>query len=114
MAMSTCSVRWRAGSPTSAPLGMYARVAPRKARYSQVRRIVIAENEPMIRATISEYLNDEGFEVVLATNGAEALQYARKTPPDVAVIDVMMPAWVAERCWSAGRKKPCYRRFRSS
>ena len=45
----------------------------------------------LIRDVIVEYLQEEGFDTLAACDGAEALQLARAQPPDVAVIDVMMP-----------------------
>jgi len=55
------------------------------------RRVLVAEDDRAIQSVVSEYLRDEGFEVDIANNGAEALLRARQTPPDMAVVDVCMP-----------------------
>ncbi|MEM7340007.1 MAG: response regulator [Actinomycetota bacterium] len=55
-------------------------------------RVVIAEDEPLIRLDITESLSEEGYEVVgEASNGAEAVQLVRDTSADVVILDVMMP-----------------------
>src|SRR6185437_5314786 len=60
------------------------------------RRVLVAEDENTIRRILAEYLRGEGFDVELAPNGLEALQLARHTPPDVLVVDRMMPLMDAE------------------
>jgi DNA-binding response OmpR family regulator len=54
-------------------------------------RVLIAEDEQGTLALMAETLADEGFDVVRARDGAEALRSARETPPDIALLDVMMP-----------------------
>ena len=55
------------------------------------RRVLVAEDDRELRATISEYLQGEGFDVVAAQNGAEAMAAARAERPDVLVLDLNMP-----------------------
>ena len=55
-------------------------------------RIVIAEDSAVIRAGLTEILNDRGHEVVAAVGDAVALLQAVEThDPDVAIVDVRMP-----------------------
>ena len=54
-------------------------------------RILIADDDEDIRAYLEVTLQLAGFEVLLATDGAEALRLARSEHPDVVVLDVMMP-----------------------
>lgn len=55
-------------------------------------RVVIAEDEALIRLDLKECLVEEGYEVVgEAGDGAEALDLIRDLKPDVAILDVMMP-----------------------
>ncbi|MHB8060490.1 MAG: response regulator [Gaiellaceae bacterium] len=55
-------------------------------------RILIAEDESIIRLDLREMLARAGYEVCAeASNGAEAVRLAQETEPDVAVLDVRMP-----------------------
>ena len=56
------------------------------------RRVVVAEDESLIRMDIVEILNDNGFEVVgEAGDGETAVQLATELKPDLVVMDVKMP-----------------------
>ena len=56
------------------------------------RKVVVAEDEALIRMDIVEALNDSGYDVVgQAANGDEAVDHARELKPDVVVMDVKMP-----------------------
>ncbi len=54
-------------------------------------RILIAEDDPKQADLIRLYLEREGFAVVVARDGREALEQARRRRPDLIVLDVMMP-----------------------
>lgn len=55
-------------------------------------RVVLAEDEALIRLDLRESLVEVGYEVVgEASDGAEALALVRETNPDVVILDVMMP-----------------------
>ena len=53
--------------------------------------ILIAEDNPEIRALLRLYLEGEGLRVLEAEDGDEALAKARAQSPDLAILDVMMP-----------------------
>jgi AmiR/NasT family two-component response regulator len=56
------------------------------------RRVVVAEDEALIRLDIVESLKDVGYDVVgEAANGQEAIDAAQKYKPDVVIMDVKMP-----------------------
>jgi len=46
---------------------------------------------PRFQRLLCDYLRDEGLEVLAANNGAGALHQAHTAPPDVAIVDAMMP-----------------------
>jgi DNA-binding response OmpR family regulator len=54
-------------------------------------RILVADDDPIIRRLIEINLGLEGFEVVAATGGEDALTKARDGSPDLILLDVMMP-----------------------
>jgi DNA-binding NtrC family response regulator len=53
--------------------------------------ILIVDDEPLIRATLAEYLEQEGFQVTATATGEEALSRARERRFDVALCDVQLP-----------------------
>src|ERR1700741_1269466 len=55
------------------------------------RKVLIADDEPDILEILKYNLSNEGYEVVTAKDGDEALEKARRTQPDLVVLDVMMP-----------------------
>ena len=56
------------------------------------KRILIAEDDPVSRRLLEVFLAKWGFEVVVATNGTDALQFLeRMDAPRLAVLDWMMP-----------------------
>jgi response regulator NasT len=58
----------------------------------RTKRILIAEDETLIRMDLAEMLRESGYEVVgEATNGEEAISLANELKPDLAILDVKMP-----------------------
>ncbi|HVM25393.1 MAG TPA: response regulator [Candidatus Limnocylindrales bacterium] len=54
-------------------------------------RILVVDDEPAIRDTVSAMLEIEGYEVDMAANGADALEAVELALPDVIVLDMRMP-----------------------
>ena len=54
-------------------------------------RLLLVDDEPGLRAAVSAYLEDEGFQVTTANDGEEGWQKAQELLPDVVISDVMMP-----------------------
>ncbi len=54
-------------------------------------RILVAEDEKDIRELIAFTLRFAGFDVLLASNGAEAVEVAEAERPDLVILDVRMP-----------------------
>jgi len=66
------------------------------------RRVVIADDEALIRMDLKEMLQEEGYEVVgEAGDGEEACRLAQELRPDLVVLDVKMP--VLDGISAAGR-----------
>ena len=55
------------------------------------QRILIVDDEPNIVISLEFLLRREGYEVVVAQDGVEALAQVRAERPDMAILDVMMP-----------------------
>lgn len=58
---------------------------------SIVKKILIADDEPDILEIIQYNLQTEGYEVITAKNGDEAIEQAKKHEPDLIILDIMMP-----------------------
>ena len=54
-------------------------------------KILIAEDEPALRENLQWMLEMEGYEVLCASDGREALRLAGEAQPDLVITDVMMP-----------------------
>ena len=57
---------------------------------STVKKILIADDEPDILEILSFNLEAEGYEIVTAKNGNEALDKAKQHMPDLIILDVMI------------------------
>jgi len=55
------------------------------------KKVLIADDEPNIVISLEFLLRREGFEVLVAVDGEEALAAAREHKPDLVLLDVMMP-----------------------
>lgn len=55
------------------------------------QRILIVDDEPFILRSLLFILKREGYEVLTATDGEEALTKAREAQPQIVFLDVMMP-----------------------
>jgi CheY-like chemotaxis protein len=58
---------------------------------ARARRILVVDDEPIIRMILADSLADAGYSVVAARNGAEALDRDEQLPSDVVLLDLLMP-----------------------
>jgi DNA-binding response OmpR family regulator len=68
-------------------------------------RILLVEDDAMLRDALGEVLVDEGYDVRLAAHGAEALDELDGFVPDVIVLDLMMPVMDAFAFRAAQRER---------
>jgi two-component system response regulator ResD len=54
-------------------------------------RVLVVDDEPIVRDVLARYLTREGFEVELACDGEAALEVAESRCPDLIVLDLMLP-----------------------
>jgi DNA-binding response OmpR family regulator len=65
-------------------------VAPPEPAPAQ-RRVLIVDDEASIREVLGQYLALEGFAVQWAADGIEALRAIQNAPPDLVILDLMLP-----------------------
>ena len=58
---------------------------------SGARRVLVADADPAIRLMCSTWLTLDGYDVIEAANGQEALELARTEAPDLVLLDLSMP-----------------------
>lgn len=58
---------------------------------TDTEKILVVDDEPMVREVVAAYLQREGFQVDEATTGKDALSCIEKSRPDLVVLDVMLP-----------------------
>jgi DNA-binding response OmpR family regulator len=56
-----------------------------------MRRVLVVDDEPHIRAVLRGYLEADGFAVVEAGDGEAAVLAVRESAPDVVLLDIMLP-----------------------
>lgn len=54
-------------------------------------KMLLVDDEPDILELLKYNLGKEGYEILLASNGVEALEIAKKEVPDIIILDIMMP-----------------------
>ncbi len=67
---------WHASAPVGIKIG---------------KRVLVVDDDASIRELLSTVLEDDGYEVVPAANGEDALAVCARWRPDVIVLDLMMP-----------------------
>lgn len=55
------------------------------------RRVLVVDDEASVREVLAQYLQLEGYQVLVAADGPEALRLAETRPPDLVVLDLMLP-----------------------
>ena len=55
------------------------------------KTIMVVDDEKRLVSVVEAYLSQEGFHIVTASNGREALILARQEKPDLIILDIMMP-----------------------
>jgi len=53
--------------------------------------ILVVDDQSSVRQLLQEYLTEQGFRVLTATDGQNAIYAARHDPPDLILLDIMMP-----------------------
>lgn len=75
----------------NAVLESSAAAAPSTTARPAKEKILLVDDEPAIRHVLTRFLGGEGYSVLSATNGVEALQMASHTDFDLVLLDLNMP-----------------------
>jgi two-component system cell cycle sensor histidine kinase/response regulator CckA len=97
-ARGACEVSPLAPSPSASSVSTPAHASMHASLHASMQptgarrgTILLADDEPQLRATVSELLRAIGFDVVEASDGVEAVACYERQRPDVAVLDMTMP-----------------------
>jgi DNA-binding response OmpR family regulator len=71
-------------------------------------RVLVVDDEPMVRETLGQVLSEEGYVVDLAVDGETALERVHATRPDAILLDLMMPGMNGRQFLQALRDEPAY------
>jgi DNA-binding response OmpR family regulator len=71
-------------------------------------RVLVVDDEPMVRETLGQVLSDEGYVVDLAIDGETALDRVHAARPDAILLDLMMPGMNGRQFLQALREDPAY------
>lgn len=70
------------------------------------KSVLVVEDHSSVRALLRVILEGEGYRVVEASDGHEALEVAEARTPDLIMLDLMMPEFDGERVIDELQKKP--------
>jgi DNA-binding response OmpR family regulator len=55
------------------------------------KKILIVEDDAVMREAVGEYMKEEGFEIVYASDGEEGVNLAKEKIPDLILLDIILP-----------------------
>lgn len=73
------------------------------------RTVIYIEDEPAVQRLVSFWLEDAGFRVLLAGDGAAGLELVRTERPDLVVTDALMPVMTGDQLVEALQDDPALR-----
>ncbi|MBX3155104.1 MAG: response regulator [Deltaproteobacteria bacterium] len=71
-------------------------------------RVLVVDDDPMVRETLGQVLSDEGYVVDLAVDGESALERVHAARPDAILLDLMMPGMNGRQFLEALRGMPAH------
>jgi DNA-binding response OmpR family regulator len=66
-------------------------LANRKENMEEGKTILLVDDDLTLREMYEERMKAEGFSIIQATNGEEAIKKARESKPNIILLDIMMP-----------------------
>ena len=58
-----------------------------------MEKILVADDEQLMRQLVVDFLKPEGYEIIQASDGKQALELYNEHHPDLVLLDVMMPGY---------------------
>ncbi|MFP2928362.1 response regulator [Pyxidicoccus sp. 3LG] len=81
-------------------------MTPHNAQHAGAPVVLVVDDDPDILEALSEILEAEGFEIRRARNGKEALERLEPDPPNLILLDLMMPVMDGWEFAQRMRQKP--------
>ena len=75
---------------------------------NQSAKILVVDDEPVIKDSIAEILRIHGYQVLTASNGIEGLEVIRQEIPELIISDIMMPEMNGYQFYQRVRSNPEY------
>ena len=60
--------------------------------------VLVVDDEPIVREVVVRYLEREGYRTLEAADGERARELLERDPPNLVVLDVMLPGTTGSRC----------------
>jgi CheY-like chemotaxis protein len=76
---------------------------------SNMKTVLVVDDEPVLRAIVREILHEEGYAVIEAPDGRVMLEMMAKERPDLVLMDVMMPGIDGREAYRQLRLHPEHR-----
>ena len=73
---------------------------------TNVKTILVVDDEPVLRAIVREILHEEGYAVIEAADGRVMLEIMARERPDLVLMDVMMPGVDGRDAYRQLRSRP--------
>jgi PAS domain S-box-containing protein len=88
---STFTIELPDHAPNTASISLTDRRTAKHDRSGRSLTVLVVDDDPAVHDVLSATLGKEGYNVLHAADGAEALEVMRKMRPDIVTLDVMMP-----------------------
>jgi CheY-like chemotaxis protein len=76
---------------------------------SNVKTVLVVDDEPVLRTIVREILHEEGYAVIEAADGRVMLEIMARERPDLVLMDVMMPGIDGREAYRQLRSNPEHR-----